>query len=361
MTSTLAIETSCDDTSLGIVRRDGESFVVDQLLAYSQVPDHQAYGGVVPEIASRLHSEQIIKVLSALDSQLIEKVDNICVTTTPGLPGSLVVGKTVAHMLAEWHHKDLIEVNHIHGHIFSLLLERSVKDIKFPMVVLTASGWHNDIYLIEKTDSRQRDSSIELEWPLQQCGPFTIQKLGHTLDDAAGECFDKVSRMLGGPYPGGVWISEHAKKYSESETHDESQQVHFKRIFLSKEWFNFSFSGMKSQVSILTRKREEEGIALTEDLICAVAYEFQEAVVEVLAKKLIKAGRAYGAKTLWISGGVSANDRLFEYANELLKEKRIKDTRILADRILTPTKKIYSTDNAAMIGVAWLLQSTNIV
>ena len=360
MTSTLAIETSCDDTSLGIVRRDGQAFVVDQLMAYSQVPDHQAYGGVVPEIASRLHSEQIIKVLSALDSQLIENVDTISVTTHPGLPGSLVVGKTVAHMLAEWHHKPLIELNHIHGHIFSLLLERDLNEIEFPMVVLTASGWHNDIYLIEKTDSRQPDSSIELEWTVQHCWPFTIQKLGQTLDDAAGECFDKVSRMLGGPYPGGVWISEHAKKYSESETHDESQKVTFKRIFLSKEWFNFSFSWMKSQVSILTRKREEDNIPLTEDLICAVAYEFQEAVVEVLAKKLIKAGRAYGAKTLWISGWVSANDRLFEYANELLKEKKAKDNLILAERILTPTKKIYSTDNAAMIGVAGILQSTSI-
>lgn len=182
MTKTLAIETSCDDTSLGIVSFDGKTFQVEKIFAYSQIHDHQKYGGVVPEVASRLHSEKIIAVLEALGRDEIKNVDFISVTTHPGLPGALVVGKATAHLLASFFDKPVIQVNHIHGHIFSLLLERNMDEIQFPLVVLTASGGHNDLYVIE---------SENLE----------MNKIGQTLDDAAGECFDKVARMLGGPYP----------------------------------------------------------------------------------------------------------------------------------------------------------------
>lgn len=139
MVKTLAIETSCDDTSIGIISFDGNHFSVEKLLAYSQVQDHQKFGGVMPEIASRLHSEKILGVLEAIGWDDIKGVDTISVTTHPGLPGSLVVGKTVATTLASWYNKPLYEVNHIHGHIFSLLLERNLDEFQFPMVVLTAS------------------------------------------------------------------------------------------------------------------------------------------------------------------------------------------------------------------------------
>jgi len=136
---TLAIETSCDDTSLAIISYDNNTFNVEHLLAYSQIADHQKYGGVLPEIASRLHSEKIIAILQNIGRKNIEEVNFISVTTHPGLPGSLVVGKSVATMLSEYFHKPLIEVNHIHGHIFSILLERNLTDMTYPMVILTAS------------------------------------------------------------------------------------------------------------------------------------------------------------------------------------------------------------------------------
>ncbi|MDR0282241.1 MAG: hypothetical protein LBI53_02725 [Candidatus Peribacteria bacterium] len=149
---TLAIETSCDDTSLAIISyEEGGTFNVEKLLAYSQIADHQKYGGVLPEIASRLHSEKIIAILQNIGRENIKETDFISVTSHPGLPGSLVVGKAVANTLAEYFHKPLIEVNHIHGHIFSILLERRLTDITYPMVILTASGGHNDIYLVNRT------------------------------------------------------------------------------------------------------------------------------------------------------------------------------------------------------------------
>jgi N6-L-threonylcarbamoyladenine synthase len=139
MLRTLAIETSCDDTSLAIISYDGDTFTVETLLAYSQISEHQKYGGVLPEIASRLHSEKIIAILQSIGRDTIEQVDFISATTHPGLPGSLVVGKSVATMLSAFFHKPLVEVNHIYGHIFSILLERKLSDITFPMVILTAS------------------------------------------------------------------------------------------------------------------------------------------------------------------------------------------------------------------------------
>ncbi|MFA7717745.1 MAG: hypothetical protein WC875_03435 [Candidatus Absconditabacterales bacterium] len=371
--TTLAIETSCDDTSIGIVGFDGQTFTVDSLLAYSQVQDHQKYGGVVPEFASRLHSEKILAVLQDIGLEKIKDVDFISVTTHPGLPGSLVVGKALASFLAKQFDKPLIEVNHVYGHLFSLFLERNVKDIQFPMVVLTASGGHNDLYVVEKHDagcmmhdeskknlgscildlaSSGKDDKSQMESHI--FGGYTITRIGKTLDDAAGECFDKVARMLGGPYPGGARIAECASRSGNIEKLKNGKIndiIKFKRIFLSKDAYDFSFSGMKSQVSFLLKQLEKKGIALDEQLIYNISYEFQEAVVEVLVKKLVRAGIQYGAKTIGIAGGVSCNDRLREYLNEYGNVERLKD-----GKILRPMKKVYSTDNAAMIGVAGILE-----
>ncbi len=334
MIKTLAIETSCDDTSVGIVSFDWQTFAVDALLAYSQIQDHQKYWGVVPEIASRLHYDKILEVIKNIGLDMIKDVDFVSVTVHPWLPGSLVVGKAVASLISSYFTKPLVHVNHIYWHLFSLLLDRKTSDIQFPLVVLTASGGHNDIYVVT-------DSAVE---EAHQFGWYRIKKVWYTLDDAAGECFDKVARMLWGPYPGGQRISEKALQWKPNS------DVEFKRIFLSKDEFEFSFSWMKSQVSFLLKELEKKWTPLTEELICDIAYEFQEAVVEVMVKKLVRAGIAFDVKTLWLAGGVSCNDRLREYLQQYAKEK-IPDAIVLR-----PTKKVYSTDNAAMIGLAGIIE-----
>lgn len=382
MIATLAIETSCDDTSLSIVTFDGRSFAVEKLLAYSQIADHQKYGGVVPEFASRLHSEKIIAVLQNIWREEIQKTDFISVTIHPGLPGSLVVGKAVAAFLAKHFDKPLVEVNHIYGHVFSLLLERNVDEIQFPMVVLTASWWHNDIYFVNSWEVKPSATvdSWEVEW--KEFGWYHIARLGKTLDDAAGECFDKVSRMLGWPYPWGQWISEKAMSHELKMRNEELWiakkqlpnnefpitniqwiDIVFKRIFLSKDDYDFSFSWMKSQVSFLLKQLETNGIALSEGLVCNICYEFQEAVIEVLVKKLLRAAIQYGAKTVGIAWGVSCNDRLREYLNERWSVERLKGEKveILKDvQFLRPIKKVYSTDNGAMIGLAGIMKFQNL-
>lgn len=351
---TLAIETSCDDTSIWIINFDWNIFTVDKLLAYSQVKEHNEFGWVVPEIASRLHSEKIIAVLTEIGRDNIAKVDNICVTTHPGLPGSLVVGQTVAWLLAEYFHKPLIPVNHIKWHILALFLERDIHSFKFPMTVLTASWGHNNIYVIHWKNNQ--DTKF---W-------FQIDKIWQTLDDAAWECFDKVSRMLWWPYPGWVRISQQAAKWHPNKDFE------LRRIWLDSDKFEFSFSGIKAQINQIIRKQEEK-VWRTENIfseqeIADIAYEFQESVVEVLWKKLVRAAIKHDAQTIWLSGWVSANDRLKEYILELLDNKtrlknQFKDIKWNADwldnfkpELYTPIKKVYCTDNAAMIWVAGNLE-----
>jgi N6-L-threonylcarbamoyladenine synthase len=334
--TTLAIETSCDDTSLGIIRYEDGFFHVDQLQAYSQIVHHQQYGGVVPEIAFRLHSEQILALLQHFPESIRQTVDSISVTTHPGLAWSLLVGKTVAHMLWHQYSKPVIWVHHIYGHIFSLLLERNVTDLQFPRVILTASGGHNEIYYVRPVGeilSLNDRSHVKLS-------DLTITKLWKTLDDASGECFDKVARMLGGPYPGGQRISEQALLGKPNS------DFRFKRILLAdnENSFDFSFSGMKAHAYTLLQRLERQWIAVQWQILYDIAYEFQEAVIDTLSIKLQQAAATYKAKTIWIVWWVSANDRLFEQANSIMDNK-----------VLRPIKKVYSTDNGAMIGVVGLL------
>lgn len=352
---TLAIETSCDDTSLGIISLEKDFFKVEKLFAYSQISDHQKYGGVVPEIASRLHSEKILEVMKEIWLDTIACIDFISVTTHPGLPGSLVVWKTVATMLAEYFSKPLVEVNHIHGHIFSLLLERHIDDIQFPLAILTASGWHNDIYIVDKMFSLTKEGDHEVVEDLEHkvishwsLWDFKITKIWQTLDDAAGECFDKVARMLWWPYPWWWRISDKANQWKANPDFE------FKRIFLSKEEYNFSFSGTKSQASFLLSSLEKKWIKLSDQDICDIAYEFQESLVEVMAKKLIRAAIDFWAKSIWIAWWVSCNERLREYLNQELDKKNEKMGTVI--KSYRPTKKLYSTDNGAMIWVAGILK-----
>lgn len=327
---TLAIETSCDDTSLGIVRFENGLFSCDILKTHSQIANHQQYGGVVPELAYRLHEEEILKLVQIIGYDTIRECELITVTKEPGLPGSLVVGNTVASMLGSFLQKPIARVNHIYGHIFSLLLDRCVQELAFPWIILTASGGHNELYLV-------KDGS-----------PWSVVKIGYSLDDAAGESFDKVSRMLGGEYPWGPWISKMAQWSTDGG------QWHFKRILLDDENIsNFSFSGMKSQVYQLLQKHPLQ--TLNEQDIADICRAFQECVTDILVTKLQWAAQVHDARTIGLVWGVSANDRLYEKAQAMPLEGNN------ACQILRPTKKVYSTDNAAMIGVVGLLQHMGLV
>lgn len=338
MKKILAIETSCDDTSVGIVRLEDNHFYVDALHTYTQII-HKQYGGVVPELASRKHAEKIIAVLDHIGWDAIQEVDAIAVTTTPGLPGSLVIGKTTAQFLGAWFKKPVLPVNHIYGHIFSVLLERDISVLQFPYVVLTASGGHNDIYVVS-------DSVLESDiYDVVQCGQYSLMKIWWTRDDASWECFDKVSRMLGGPYPWGAWIGQQAEKWKKNDL------VSFRHTFLDRDSYEFSFSWMKSQVHNLLEKFAREWVNVDEQMTADIAYAFQEAVVHMLGKKLLQAVQELDARTVWVVGWVSANTRLWEYIQALWK-KDVWD----AVAFYKPTKHIYSTDNAAMIGVVGLLE-----
>ncbi len=335
---TLAIETSCDDTSLWVIHYTWTSFEVEKLLAYSQIKDHEPYGGVVPELASRLHANKIIQVFQKLELWDLADIDFISVTTHPGLPGSLVIGKTAAGLLGEYFQKPVMPVNHIHAHIVSIFLEREYKDIELPAVILTASGWHNDLYLLDTNPHSDL-------WIQARLGKYHIYKLGSSRDDASGEAFDKVSKMLGGPYPWGPWISKQA-----AEGKPVGEGKLFRRIRLEEWSLDFSFSGIKSQVNNYLTKMKNNNHTPSEQEVCDIAYEFQESVVEVLSQKLIQAGQKHGAKTLWICGGVSANRRLRERIQDDIQDLN------LPIPAMKPTKIVYSTDNAAMIWVAWIIK-----
>lgn len=375
---TLAIETSCDDTSLALVEQTNDGFLVTKMLSYSQIKTHQIYGGVVPEIASREHAQQILHVLFHMindeniekkwdiynhqnheintknESDLVllslhdntvsrffESIDTVSVTVSPWLPWSLSVGRSLANFLWMKFHKPVIPVNHIHGHIFSILIDKKVSDLQFPIMLLTASWGHNELYLLKNNIA---------DWETE-IGNYSISKIWQTLDDAAWEAFDKVSRMLGWPYPGGPWISKQAERWISRE------DIKFTRIFLKASEYNFSFSGMKSQVFRLLDNYKKEGKALNEQDTSDIAREFQEAVVEVLAKKLVKSAVEYGAKNIWIVGWVSANKRLTEFIKEYLATRTLADnsTQFLPEFIWWPSQLAYCTDNAGMIGVAGLI------
>lgn len=331
MLRTLAIETSCDDTSVWIIKFDNWFFSVESILAYSQISNHQKYWWVVPEIASRLHEEKIVEILKNIWYENIKNVDFISVTSTPWLPWSLMVWTTSASMLSEFLSKDIISVNHIVWHVLSVFIDRNIEEILFPMAVLTASWWHNEIYIVDIKDRN-----------------ILFKKLGQTLDDAAGECFDKVSRMLWWPYPGWLWISENAKNWKSNDL------VKFNRIFLKSDEYNFSFSWMKSQVYYLLKKIEQDGVSLTQQLIFDICFEFQESVVEVLVNKLIKAAINNWAKTIAITWWVSANDRLYQALNDWIL--KVENKKNIQFNLIKPSKKLYSTDNSAMIWVVWIFE-----
>ncbi len=307
----LALESSCDETSAAVVRNGRE--VLSNIIA-SQIDIHKAYGGVVPEIASRKHVDVINEVVEqALDQASIDKknLDAIAVTFGPGLVGALLVGVSAAKALAFGLSLPLIGVHHIEGHISANYIE--YPDLEPPFICLVVSGGHTQI--IHVTNYGQ------------------YEVIGRTRDDAAGEAYDKVARVLGLGYPGGPAVDCAAKKGN-------PQAVDFPRVKLKDNPYDFSFSGLKTAVINHLHNLEQKAEAyITED----IAASFQEAVVDVLVEKTIKATEMLGQKKIVMAGGVAANSSL--------RTRMDLETNKRGIKLLKPSP-ILCTDNGAMIGSA---------
>ena len=304
----LAIESSCDETSMSIIE-NGHIDLGTVIL--SQIDIHKMYGGVVPEIASRSHVENITIVLEEVLTKAnitINEIDAIAVTYGPGLIGSLLVGLIAAKTIAYIYKKPLIPVHHIAGHIYANNL---VKKMEFPLIALVISGGHTELIYMEEN--------------------YSFKKIGGTLDDAVGECYDKVARVLGLPYPGGPSIDKLAKL---------GNDTYKLPLPLNNDSYDFSFSGIKSAVINLAYKEEQRGNMIKkEDLACS----FQNKIVEILTKKTIKALKEYNVKNLVVAGGVAANSAIRQSLEEECKKNNFN---------LTVPPILYCTDNAAMIGAA---------
>jgi len=306
----LAIETSCDDTSAAIV--DGSCDALSDVIS-SQEEVHLKYGGIVPELASREHIRTLIPVVEmALEKAELglKDIDAIAVSANPGLIGSLLVGVSFAKGLAFSLKKPLIAVNHIFGHVFANFLEH--KDIEFPFLSLIVSGGHTELVIFS--------SSVE----------YTI--LGKTVDDAAGEAFDKIGKLLGLPYPGGPHIDALAREGNKFA-------IEFPLPMLKHDNFDFSYSGLKTAGMLYLKEKGE----LDENQIHDFTASFQHAIVEVLFRKTIKALGQHSLKTLLLAGGVAANSELRSIFTQYSTEHNIK--------LYFPSLE-YCTDNAAMIGAA---------
>ncbi|MFC1883531.1 tRNA (adenosine(37)-N6)-threonylcarbamoyltransferase complex transferase subunit TsaD [Thermodesulfobacteriota bacterium] len=309
----LGIDTSCDDTAAGIVE-NGKHVLSN--VVHSQIKYHSPHGGVVPELASREHLRNIIPVVEeSLNKANIrmQDLDGIAVTIGPGLVGSLLVGLYYAKGLAYAHNLPVCGINHLEGHILSIFLEKNTPP--FPFVALTVSGGHTSLYLVK--------------------GYGQYMQIGQTLDDAAGEAFDKVSKILGLGYPGGPIIEKHANN-------GKQDKIQFPRAFMSSESMDFSFSGLKTSVALFIKKWKT-GINDSEVTIDDIASSFQEAAVEVLTEKLIRAKKKAGVNTVVVGGGVACNNRLREAIN---KRASLEDFKAFYSR------PEYCTDNGAMIAAA---------
>ncbi len=310
-TTILAIETSCDETSVSVVS-NGRNILSN--IISSQIDVHKKFGGVVPEVASRKHLESINQVLdSALEEAKVtfEDLDAIAVTCGPGLVGALLIGLSTAKAIAYSKNIPLIGVNHIEGHIAANYIEH--KQLEPPFVCLVASGGHSHIVNVLSYEK--------------------YEIMGQTRDDAAGEAFDKIARAMGLGYPGGPLIDKIA-------TDGNPDAIDFPRAYLEEGSYDFSFSGIKSSVLnyLNSKKMKEEEI-----IVADVAASFQESVVEVLAAKLVKAAQAKQSKYAALAGGVAANKRL----RQVLKERG----EAAGIEVLYPSP-VLCTDNAAMIGCA---------
>lgn len=304
----LAIESSCDETSMAIVKNGCECI---QLTVLTQMDTHAEFGGVVPEIASRMHAENITMVLEETlnkANMTMDDIDAIAVTYAPGLLGSLLVGVEFAKTLSFVYKKPLIAVNHIAGHIYANNLEQKMI---FPLLALVVSGGHTDLILMNDD--------------------YVFEHLGGTLDDAIGECYDKVARVLDLKYPGGPNVEKMAL---------EGVHSYDLPIPMNDDSFNMSFSGLKSNIINLVHNEKQRGNEIRK---ADLARSFQDVAVDQLARKTELAIKKYNIKNMIIAGGVSANKYV---RNEI---KKVTDKYGV---LLSVPRMAYCTDNAAMIGAA---------
>ena len=304
----LAIESSCDETSISIIK-DGREDIATVIL--SQMDIHKAFGGVVPEVASRHHIENITLVIEEClqkANMTFEEIDAIAITYGPGLIGSLLIGLQAAKTLSFLYDKPLIPVHHIAGHIYANNL---VKPLEFPLIALVVSGGHTDIIYMKED--------------------YSFERIGGTLDDAVGEAYDKVARVINVGYPGGPLVDKMAF---------EGQDTYSLPTPMDDDTYNFSFSGLKSAVINLVHNEKQRGNEIIKENLAA---SFQSRVVNILTKKTFRALKEYNVNNLIIAGGVAANKGLRNKMQELAQENKI-------NLIIPPMK--YCTDNASMIGAA---------
>lgn len=305
----LAIESSCDETAMAIVE-DGRKVISNTV--YTQIAIHTQYGGVVPEVASREHIKKVTYVLESTlkDANMtLNDIDAVAVTKEPGLIGSLMVGINTAKTISLCYNKPLIYVNHIHGHIYANYLE---EDFSFPLLALVVSGGHTELVLMKDH--------------------FEFELLGETLDDAVGEAYDKVARVVNVGYPGGPIIDKMAAMGEVTYS--------LPHIKLGKDSYDFSFSGLKSAVINLCHNANQRGETIDANNLAA---SFQNAVIDVLVSKTSKAAQNFQVKQVIIAGGVAANKGLRTAMKEEMDKLNIKLT--------VPSFK-FCTDNAAMIASA---------
>jgi N6-L-threonylcarbamoyladenine synthase len=336
----LGIESSCDECSASVVRyHANKPLEVLSLSTFSQIAIHSPYGGVVPEIASRNHLETVNEMIDQALTQsriaagggnlaALEKLDAIAVTNRPGLVGALLVGVSAAKALAYVAKKPLVPVHHLEGHVASLFLEKSQSEnprtIPLPALIAIVSGGHTNLYVVK--------TPPEL-WPLDFLNRSLV---GSSRDDAAGEAFDKTAKILGFPYPGGVWLDKKSKGGNPNA-------FPLPRALPQKNTFDFSFSGLKTAASMLADRLKREGTLETSlNDLCA---SIQEAIVDALLQKIFLAVREYRCQSIAIVGGVAANSRLRARLSDEWKSLG------LAVEPLFPDPK-FCTDNAAMIAAA---------
>ncbi|QQZ09146.1 tRNA (adenosine(37)-N6)-threonylcarbamoyltransferase complex transferase subunit TsaD [Heyndrickxia vini] len=306
----LGIETSCDETAAAIIKNGTE--ILSNIVA-SQIDSHKRFGGVVPELASRHHVEQITVVIeeALIKAEVtFEDIDAIAVTEGPGLVGALLVGVNAAKAISFARNIPLVGVHHIAGHIYA---NRLMKEMAFPLLSLVVSGGHTELVL------------------MKEHGEFEV--IGETRDDAAGEAYDKVARTLNLPYPGGPHIDRLA--------HEGIPTIDLPRAWLEEDSFDFSFSGLKSAVINTLHNAEQKGMSIDPKNMAA---SFQESVIDVLVTKTIKAAKEFHVKQVLLSGGVAANKGLRDRLEKEFAE-------IDGIELLIPPLHL-CTDNAAMIAAA---------
>ena len=316
----LGIETSCDETAASVVNYSQGRFKILSNVVSSQINIHKKYGGVVPEVASRNHVLNINPVVNAALRKAKtnpDQLDRIAVTVGPGLIGSLRIGADAAKAMAWAWDKKIVGVNHLYGHLVSVLVGLTMAQQKklFPALALIVSGGHTDLVVAK--------------------APGKYVKIGSTIDDAAGEAFDKVAQLLDLGYPGGPAVSKLALK-------GDAKTIDLPRPMINEKNFDFSFSGLKTAVLYKLQKEEKIGPKYRVDM-CA---SFQQAVVDVLVSKTMSAAVQHGAKSVWLTGGVAANDLL---------RRTLKKSVTKTDRQFLAADKKLTTDNAAMIAMAGAL------